>query len=379
MRKLFLFYLLNCLFSCGEKTVDNEHRKTELEFDLDTVMIDPGNELLYLNAGLRMAAVDSERDYLYNFNPSDHTIEKINLNSKRLEDKLAFEKEGPDGVGDMVYRMDMVSDELVAFMGYVKAGIFDFKGKKIKEFPVAEVNFEGDKLMDGERFEFLNTYMFEPQKMVGLIRNAREKTFSLGVLYSDFRKLKKVPLALDVLENFRFVLSSPSRIQMSLPAAYITEHKGHYLITNEVFNTILLYDTGLDSLREINYQPILTEDRKRGKYKQVTATEEEFNKETQGVRKEISFMAPIWDEKNQRFYRFSHKAVNTGNTEIGEESYKSSVYLTVFDAGFKVIGESHIKDLSTPPGFHFAKDGSIWMYENVEDELGFVRLSILDL
>lgn len=379
MKKIYILSLCSWLIGCGDNTAENEIRNVELSFSFDTVMIDPGNELLHLNAGLRMAALDAERNYLYNFNPSDHTIEKINLNSRKLEDKLAFEKEGPDGVGDMVFRMDLISDKLVAFMGYIKAGIFDLQGRKVVEFPIAEVDFDGDSLIKGERFEFLNTYMFDSLKMVGLIRNATEKTFALGVLDSDFRHLKKVPVPLDALENFRFVLSSPSRVQMSFPAANISEHKGSYLITNEVTNTILLYDADLDSLKEINYQPMLTEDRKKGKYTQVTETEEEFNAETQSVRKEISFMAPIWDEKNNRFYRFSHKTGNIGNTAIKEEAYKSSVYLTVFDADFNVIAESLVEDLTKPPGFHFVKDGKIWMYENVEDELGFVRLSILDL
>lgn len=379
VKMFFVFYLGWSLIGCAEKKDTKDLSLTSLNYSLDTIMIDPGKEFLHLNAALRMAALDSERDYLYNFNPSDHTVEKINLNSRKLEAKLAFEKEGPDGVGDMVFRMDLIPDESVAFMGYLKAAVFNLKGKKLVEFPIAEVNFEGDPLGAGERFEFLNTYLFDSAKMVGLIRNSKEGSFSLGMLSSNFRHLKKVPVPLDALENFRFVLSSPSMVKMSFPSANISEHKGNYLISNEVFNTILLYDTDLDSLKEIKYQPMLTEDRKKGRYTQETETEEEFNQETQNVRKEISFMAPVWDENNHRFYRFSHQAVNIGNTATGEEAYKSSVYLTVFDADFNVIAESLVEDITNPPGFHFVKDGKIWMYVNVEDEMGFVRLSVLDL
>ncbi len=59
-----MFFLFNCLISCDEKAADNELWNVGLAFELDTVMIDPGNELLHLNAGLRMAALDAERDYL---------------------------------------------------------------------------------------------------------------------------------------------------------------------------------------------------------------------------------------------------------------------------------------------------------------------------
>ncbi|WP_245189424.1 DUF4221 family protein [Lunatimonas salinarum] len=379
MKGFIVICFCGLLIGCSETEKGSSQLPTSLSYTLDTVTIDPGNEFLHLNAALRMAALDSERDYLYNFNPSDHTIEKINLNSRKLEAKLAFEKEGPDGVGDMVFRMDLLPDESVAFMGYIKAAVFNLKGKKLVEFPIAEVNFEGDPLGDGERFEFLNTYLFDSSKMVGLIRNSREGSFSMGMLSSNFRHLKKVPVPLDALENFRFVLSSPSMVKMSFPSASISEHKGNYLISNEVFNTILLYDTDLDSLKEINYQPMLTEDRKKGRYTQVTETEEEFNQETLNVRKEISFMAPVWDENNRRFYRFSHKPAYIGSNLSKEEEFKSSVYLTIFDADFNVIAESLVEDITSPPGFHFVKDGKIWMYVNVEDEMGFVRLSVLDL
>jgi hypothetical protein len=259
---------------------------------------------------------------------------------------------------------------------YQKAAVFNLKGKKLVEFPIAKVNFEGDPLGDGERFEFLNNYLFDSSKMVGLIRNSKEGSFSMGMLSSDFSHLKKVPVPLDELENFRFVLSSPSMVQMSFPAASISEHKGNYLVSNEVFNTVFLYDTSLDSLKTINYKPVLTEDRKTGNYTQETETEEVFNRETENVRKEIGFMAPVWDENNRRFYRFSHRAVNLGDTAPNEELNTFLVFLTVFDEEFNVIAESQVEDITNLPGFHFVKDGKIWMDVNVEDELGFVRLSV---
>jgi len=32
--------------------------------------------------------------------------------------------------------------------------------------------------------------------------------------------------------------------------------------------------------------------------------------------------------------------------------------------------------LDKRPNFHFVKDGKIWIFENIDDELAFVRLSI---
>ena len=76
-------------------------------------------------------------------------------------------------------------------------------------------------------------------------------------------------------------------------------------------------------------------------------------------------MAPFWDKDNKCFYRFSYK----------EYDGKTIVYLTTLDEGLNQIGETVIPQLIKKPSRHFAKVGKIWIYENINDELGFVRIS----
>lgn len=84
-------------------------------------------------------------------------------------------------------------------------------------------------------------------------------------------------------------------------------------------------------------------------------------------------MPPIWDRKNQVFYRFSYQEF-AFESKI-KENVKSKVYLTVLDKDLNQLGETLVPQLIKKPAKHFAKDGKIWIYENVEDELGFVRLA----
>ncbi|GEO23809.1 hypothetical protein CQA01_43430 [Cyclobacterium qasimii] len=77
-------------------------------------------------------------------------------------------------------------------------------------------------------------------------------------------------------------------------------------------------------------------------------------------------MPPFWDEKNKVFYRFSFE----------ENEKKTKVYLTAYDGELNQIGESLVPQLIKKPAKHFAKDGQIWIYENINDEMGFVRLKM---
>ncbi len=95
---------------------------------------------------------------------------------------------------------------------------------------------------------------------------------------------------------------------------------------------------------------------------------------------EINFQAPVWDEVNNRFYRFSYETVPGVITdsplfESPEKRQISKIFLSVFDEEFNLIGESAVSQLDQVPNSVFAKDGHIWHYVNVDDELGFVRMA----
>ncbi|WP_194976759.1 hypothetical protein [Aquiflexum lacus] len=45
------------------------------------------------------------------------------------------------------------------------------------------------------------------------------------------------------------------------------------------------------------------------------------------------------------------------------------------DEDFNLLGESDLSHLGSVPTFAFVKDGKIWYYVNVDDELGFVRMA----
>src|SRR5690554_7981219 len=104
MKKLNLVFISLILFSCNQKT--SHMSSDDLIVTIDTVMVDAGGEILYLED--LAFALSPDKRYLYNFNKYDHTFEKIDLEELRLVAKLPFDKEGPHATRDDIYYMNML-------------------------------------------------------------------------------------------------------------------------------------------------------------------------------------------------------------------------------------------------------------------------------
>jgi hypothetical protein len=60
---------------------------------------------------------------------------------------------------------------------------------------------------------------------------------------------------------------------------------------------------------------------------------------------------------------------------ILHETTSVDVYLSVFDQEFKVISEMPLPELNNKSlAKYFVKDGMLWVFENRDDEMGFVRI-----
>jgi hypothetical protein len=79
-------------------------------------------------------------------------------------------------------------------------------------------------------------------------------------------------------------------------------------------------------------------------------------------------MEPLWDETREMYLRLGKK------TFLGKEKGDPStfeVFLFAYDKDFNVLGETKIEGLKQVPANYFWKNGKLWSYVNVDDELGF--------
>jgi UV DNA damage repair endonuclease len=123
-----------------------------------------------------------------------------------------------------------------------------------------------------------------------------------------------------------------------------------------------------DSLDYITFPLTLTPTEKKKEIKNEVSSEGARNEQIDIINSEIRFYELLWDKQSNRFYRFSSILIPSNSSE---PSKKSKIFLSAFDSDLNLIGEKHLEELTTIPISPFFKDGKLWSYVNVEDELGF--------
>lgn len=378
MKNLLFAISILFLFSCsGESEEKLGEDFSNITFSLDTVMVDSGEDFINLGGGLWVSAISKDHKYLYNWNQESYELDKVNLDQLVLEEKIKFEKEGPNGVGDYVSWISLLGTDQVLIASFENMGLLNFQGEKLKTFKLNGEKFEGDTLQAYESFTRQAIISDDGNTIYGILGNwTGENSYLAKVDYQN-KTLKKHELpGFEKLVDYSVKFNSNGMIMVSPPDQGITEVEGKLIISNSVFNTLIVYDIAKDSLYQVNYENKLTKSGKTGQYVTEVDSEKDFYRAMSEIGQEINFRNPIWDSKNQRYYRFSYETLPKANIQDEEEKQKSKVYLTILDKDFKVLGETLVKELQSSPTIHFVKDGKIWIYENVDDELGFVRMGI---
>jgi len=379
MESAYYLFLLTILFACGTRTENTEDAYfSNLSFTIDTVMVDAGEDIINLNGHLLYSAVHPSGTYLYNWDQTNFMLEKINLDKLILEDKIPFQKEGPNGVGSFVSWISITDDDQIVIANFQNMGQFDFSGKKIRPLNLRNKNFEGDNLEDHENFNWKSILANNGNQLYGILGNYSGKSLTLGKVDFDSNTVKKHLLPeYDKLADYMIKLISPRTTEIIAPPQYVNQYENKIIFSTSVFNTLIIYDISLDSLYKVKYASTLTKSSKTGKYRNEVETKEEFRNISSEINKEVSFYEPLWDKETQKFYRFSYESMPTTTLADGTQKFNNKIYLTIFDKDFNLLGENLVKKLNIPPNTHFVKDGKIWIFRNIDDELAFVRLSII--
>jgi hypothetical protein len=377
---VYLFALV--VFGCGGSDKGGNSDVVRIDFSLDTVMVNPGQEILFLNSGLNQAQLSPDKKYLYNFNHTDFTIEKINLDELKFEDKITLSKEGPNGVGQYFMGFLLLDEESMLFRCYNQDNILDWNGNKKRQFDFKKVGQDGDRIGDGEHLFMPVVQPEQPQVYFGLISNWEEKSTAMVVLDLDNDEVKRIDLPLfEKTKAFEIEYNDGQMMFGIGTAKYLNYSGGKLIVSADVSSEVFVYDQLTGELDHRTFESELTANEKKGKHPNKVSDRKEMEGIYKKIQEEIGFHAVHWDEKNEVYYRYSSKAVFSDLDELPENQIVPSptgakVYLTVYDKDLNQIAESRVPMLTKKPSYHFVKDGKIWIFENVEDELGFVRLSV---
>lgn len=381
MRYLIIILIV---VSCSQKSHElKDNYLGGMQFGLDTVIVDPGDEIIFINQDIQSASLSKDKKYLYNFNPNDHTLEKVNLDALQLEEKISFEKEGPNGTGDFFGGFRILNPNEFTISTISWLALFSFDGTRINKINYEGFFLENNPIRSGT-LSFISTYLDrDASRFFALLGQEMDKMYSLGIFDLDDYSYRKIPIpSFDAIYDYKFNLQfGPSSISFG-PKLSMVVSESRLIFSNQLSNELSIYDMQSDSMYVKENSSQLTKNKKVNKYQQVHESEEILVEEFTRFHQEINFLPPFWDEKNQVFYRFSFQELLANSKNEGLP--RSDIYLSVLDKDLNLIGEALVPDLKKKPATlfsnlfprHFAKDGKIWIYENINDEMGFVRVSL---
>ena len=375
MKSSFYCIIFAVIFACNGSNKETDSDLQGLQITMDTVIVDPGQEILFLTWQLGLSTLSEDKKYLYNFNNQDFAIEQINLNSLKFEKKYPFEKEGPNGVGEYLMGLSLIGNDQIFFRTFKGEGIFDWQGNKLESFDLAGLGKEQELLEETDRAYKILSLSPEADKFAALITNYQEKTSSLAIIDRELKTFKMLAIpAVDKAKNFEVFLND-GKTAFGLSSYRFFKNEGDNIILGTgVSNELYVLNQKRDALELLSYQSELSPNQKTGTYPAEVSDLAEFRNYRKKIMGDINFMDPVWDEKKQVYYRISFHMKFDENAEIPEGALYSQpsgveAYLTVLDKDFNLITEGNFPQLSRMPGLNFAKDGKLWLFENIEDEM----------
>ncbi|EOZ91972.1 hypothetical protein A33Q_4065 [Indibacter alkaliphilus LW1] len=377
MKKLIFAIAVLLLASCGGNDgKKSKNSYSDFTISMDTVMVDSQDEILMAAAtGSSGIAVLSNQKLLFNWDAKGANLEVIDLEKMELSEKIKVEKEGPEGVGENAYMIRTLGEDRLVFLGWDgKITITDFQAKVMERISLRE-DWMSEGIDERGQLNFL-----------GFSKDGKK-------LYSTFMAWKKLDsdiLELDLEQKIKRVIQLPKfedrdkfrvtweieggrGMSATFPSQDFTLWDEDIFFASNYTNSFYHLRNEDDTLIFRQYENALTPNSKSGSYQNNVESQEELMKVANQMSEEINFGRLFWDDINEVFYRFSYKSL----PRIDGEEVRYKTYLSILNRNFELVGEKETSDfISKIPNPQFVKDGKIYLFLNLDDELAYVRLSI---
>lgn len=366
---------LSLLTSCRSEVVKENF--SALRYSIDTVYIDSKDEIIYLKMRLYTSDYSDSDGMYYNLNNAANQVEQINLNSLELEKIIPFEQEGPNGTGFWTTDLKVTSDQQL-FLGGERSGIYSLSGKLLQSFDWFAIEKENGGLLDEERIDYQTVNPNYPKEVFAIVIN--DKTNSVSLRHLNSSKNSIVIHNIDPNDNYRtYTLGDLSSYNNWDPLLYIKSINDHVIVSHEYANDFHVLYPLKDSLISIAYKSVLFE----SKVKPTTEGDlnnsiEDRKKALKSYRSQIAYGPFVFDNKNKLYIRLSASVIYGEKDREGHllpEIASSTLYISTFDENFNHMLDQEIPELNKiglPK--YFTKDGAVWIYQNIDDELSFVRI-----
>jgi hypothetical protein len=374
MKKLLTIIFLPLLAACSVKeSGSTEHINIleDLSFSIDTVVIDPGDEIINIKRGARFSTVslDAQKYYYYDYDKT--SIHEIDLETLKLTDTHQFSKEGPNSIGFNPPKIQPLSDERFLFVSSgINVGTFNKNGEKEKSLKFNFREIEGLE-EEGEGLITYNAQISENEKLLFALTRPDMVSSDVRLIILDpntkIGKSLSLPEFIHTL-NFKISLKTEKFFRGVGEAVNLNTLNDQLFITSTANSDTYIYDYQSDSLRLVEFPHQLVPNKKIAEVKNKVEDEAEFEAEWAKFKYQISFAEFLWDKERQQYFRFAYQLISNEDLKLEK---KSEVFLFAYDKDLNLIGETQLENVEYRFESPFFKDGKLWSYVNVEDELGF--------
>ncbi len=381
MKKLIFGLSAIFLAACaGNDGKESGNIYQDLTISMDTVMVDAGEDFLYLRENLWLSDISADGRYLFNFNRNDAVLEKIDLDRLVLDKKIKFEKEVPNGIGTFISNFSITSEGQIMIWSYGLSAVFDQDGQLVKNLGLDKI--AADEVKESDAFLMaLYENPNDKNRYVGFYIKWEDRSYFLSDFDIDKETYQKIELPeLNNLDDYAVELMYEGQFVGAFGTGTHSLGVGNkVVVSNLVFNEAYVYDLSEGGLVFKSWEgPLIGRMKAFTPPKKVDFQSSQHWEVSKKIDEDINYGKMLWDSKNERYLRFSTME-KFGDDKEENGSFKAmgaDVFLSIFDKDFNLVAESLVPNLNKKPLKHFVKDGQIWIFENMDDELAFLRLSV---
>ena len=361
MKNLILIFLAPLVFSCGDSSIEKSN-SVNFNVSVDTVLIDAGEQLIFHQSGLSHTRLSNDQKQLYIFSPRDE-FQIIDLDSLKLDQKIPTQKEGPLGTG-MAYAIQLDQSGRVVLFGFGEVRFFDPDLSAMGLHRLTPEMLSG--LNSTDILGFNTKISADGAHLYSIYQNTEQLPQGLGIISFENKQVKKIPFDIAPrVQPYIYSLVMDGRLMSrGHDGLFLELIEDHVILSTPYSNEAVLFDLERSTVTVKKFHSELTQDSKPIPFKTEGGSFSELQNLRQEAQKSVTFGPFIFDKQSQRLYRFSQDL----DRQIGDSLVFKSI-LTIFDQDFNQLVEQVVS--VDPFAKKFFKDGKLWSYVNVDDELGF--------
>jgi hypothetical protein len=372
--KQLVLLLIIALAGCSsEQSSNSEPDDFQFSYTVDTVVVDARDHFFFLNWDLELSDVSPDRKYLYNLNPNTFLLEIVNLDDLKLEKTIQLEKEGPDGVGLPYYgKIQVLENGNIGLFGQFKIHIVTEQGKLVKTIALDQIKIQNKDQKEEEKIGWTSALSDDGRLLASTLVNFDYKTPAKGIVVIELEtdSIKYIPLKLfQELKQFEIMFQEGNAPGIATgESSYLRFIDNKLIISSSAYNDVYHYNTSSDSLSHYSFTASLTDNEKTRNFPNEVHSSKEWTNAEKAKNEQVSFQEFVRLPEQNIFWRLS-----TDKDRMIADSVVFKHIVTFFDADFKMLKEQELED------FHdfrkaFFKDGMLYSFINIEDEMAFVRL-----